>query len=399
MTCCVRQRLRCANSYLDTLRLDPLLPTFALLSALLPGICAAQATAADLQRQLQERDALIRNLQQRVEALERRVAGQPAPEARPAAPDAEAARTGKPTTTAPMAAAPPAPAAPAQASAGVEEDETARALERALVREGAFVLPPGSWEIEPGIEYEYRATRGLAIVQGAAGAVIAERTRDRHRATASVGLRRGLPGDSQLHLRLPVVAAQESTTATAAGLQQRERHTGVGDLELQFTHQVSRDRTGAPALLASANLKLPTGDFEVGRPSPGSGFATLQGALTAVKRQDPLVFFGSVTYAVSREHSYAGSRIRPGNAVGLRAGTLLAASPETSLRTGLELTRSDRIRLNGQEAAGSSTVSGLVELGLSTLLSRSTLLDVTLGFGVTPDAPDLRLSVSVPVRF
>ena len=118
-----------------------------------------------------------------------------------------------------------------------------------------------------------------------------------------------------------------------------------------------------------------------------------------MKREDPLVFFGTVSYAVSREHSYAGSRIRPGNSVGLRAGTLLAASPETSLRTGFELTRSDRTRINGQDAPGTSRVSGLLEFGLSRLLSASTLLDVTLGVGITPDAPDLRLSMSVPVRF
>ncbi|TFZ00785.1 hypothetical protein EZ313_20285 [Ramlibacter henchirensis] len=385
------------------MRLHPLLPTLALLAALLPGTSAAQAAATDMQHQLQERDALIRNLQQRVEALERRLGTQAtSPAAAPASSAAQAPQPGTPAATATVpaaAAASTTPAVPTDVTASVEEDETARALERALVREGGFLLPPGSWELDPTIEYQYRGSRGLAIVQGAAGPVIADRTRDQHRATATVGLRTGLPGNSQVDLRLPWVAVQESNTATAAGLQQRERQTGVGDVELQFTQQLSRDRAGFPALLASANLKLPTGDFELGQPSPGAGFATLQGALTAVKRQDPLVFFGTVSYAVSRAHSYAGSRIRPGHAVGLKAGTLLAASPETSLRTGVELTRLDRTRVNGQEVAGSSTLSGSVELGLSTLLSRSTLLDITLGFGITPDAPDLRLSVSLPVRF
>lgn len=354
-----------------------------------------------MQRQLQERDALIRNLQQRVDALERRLGTQPTAEAATVPSAAQAARPGAPTASVPTPGETPSaspPATTAQAAAD-EEDETARALERALVREGGFLLPPGTWEIEPNLEYRYRGARGVAIVQGAAGAVVADRTLDRHRATASVGLRRGMPGNSQLELRLPWVAVQESTTAVGAGLQDRRRQTGVGDVEVQFTQQLSRDRAGSPALLASANLKLPTGDFQPNQPSAGSGFATLQGALTAVKRQDPLVFFGSLNYAISRAHSYAGSDIRPGNAVGLRAGTLLAASPETSLRTGLELTRVGRTRINGQDIAGTSTLSGLLELGLSTLLSRSTLLDVTLGVGITPDAPDLRLTLSFPVRF
>ena len=332
-----------------------------------------------MQRQLQERDALIRNLQQRVEALERRLGAQhPGPAAAPA-----------------PSAAPQAPTP----SAAFEEDETARALERALVREGGFTLRPGTWEIEPRFEYQYRGARGVAIVQGTTGPVAVDRSQDRHRSTATLGLRAGLRGNSQVEVRLPWVAAQESTTAAAAGLQQNERRTGVGDVELQVTQQLGRSRSGRPALLASAHVRLPTGDFEPGRPSTGSGFVTAQGALTAVKRQDPLVFFGTVSYGVSRSHSYVGSRLRPGNTVGLRAGTLLAASPETSLRTALDISRSDRSRFNGQEVAGTSVTSGVVELGLSSLIGPRALLDVNLGFGITPDAPDLRLSVSIPVRF
>jgi hypothetical protein len=33
------------------------------------------------------------------------------------------------------------------------------------------------------------------------------------------------------------------------------------------------------------------------------------------------------------------------------------------------------------------------------LLTRRTLLDVHLGIGLTPDAPDFRLRLSLPIRF
>jgi len=40
----------------------------------------------------------------------------------------------------------------------------------------------------------------------------------------------------------------------------------------------------------------------------------------------------------------------------------------------------------------------MLQLGPSMLLSRRTLLDIQLGIGLTPDAPDFRLSVALPVQ-
>src|ERR1043166_4410389 len=73
------------------------------------------------------RDAQIDELKRRVEALER-----------------ERAATAAPANT-------------------VEPEEAARALERTLSREGALVLPKGSYEIEPRLEYTHGGTRGLDI--------------------------------------------------------------------------------------------------------------------------------------------------------------------------------------------------------------------------------------------
>ena len=54
---------------------------------------------------------------------------------------------------------------------------------------------------------------------------------------------------------------------------------------------------------------------------------TVQGTLTAVKRQDPLVFFGSVYYAAS----LGTGPFHIGDFAGTRLGVFLAATPNTSL--------------------------------------------------------------------
>jgi hypothetical protein len=152
-------------------------------------------------------------------------------------------------------------------------------------------------------------------------------------------------------------------------------------------------------VLGSLNWKSVTGHHELDRLSPGTGFPQLQAAVTAVKREDPLVFFGTASYTRIFERHRSGLEVDPGDAVGIKAGTLLAASPDTSLRAGFEFSRFGRVHVAGMARPGSDATVGIVELGLSTLLTRQTLIDVNLGIGVTPDAPDFRVRLAVPIRF
>ena len=124
----------------------------------------------------------------------------------------------------------------------------------------------------------------------------------------------------------------------------------------------------------------------------------MQGSLTLAKRQDPLVFFGTASYTAVLERRH-GAEIDPGNSIGVKLGTMLAASPRTSLRGGFEASRSGRTKIDGAEIPGSDAMVATVQFGLATLLSRRSLLDVQLSVGVTPDAPDFALVVSVPFRF
>ena len=116
-------------------------------------------------------------------------------------------------------------------------------------------------------------------------------------------------------------------------------------------------------------------------------------------REDPLVFFVSPSYSWLFEREKSGVSVEPGDAIGLKAGAMLAASPETSLRASLDLSRAGRTRIAGAAGPGSDTTTGVLELGFARLLTKRTLLDVQLGVGITPDAPDFRLRLAVPIRF
>ena len=351
-----------------------------------PGFAFAQTDPAELQRELEQRDQLIRDLQQRVEALEQKVQAQ--------------SQNTLAATTPQTAATQPAPRTPDQPeSPDAAEDETARALERTLVREGGLVLPAGSIEVEPGLLYTFRGTSGLGIVPLPSGAQIADNDLKQDRLDAIAAVRAGLPWGMQAEIRMPYVWTREQFSSAALGLSRTDRHSAWGDVELQLTKQFVTEHGRIPALLASVDWKPATGDFDPNRLSAGYGFPSIQVGLTAVKRQDPLVFFGGVSYVGYQSHSYSGNDIEPGDGVGLRFGAILAASPDTSVRAALNLSRYGKTQLNGAGVPGSELVVGVLELGVSTLLSAKTLIDFSLGVGITPDAPDLRMGLSLPIRF
>ena len=329
--------------------------------------------------QKDERDERIDNLQRRIDALERRLEAPPAPPAPPPAPSAK-----------------PPVKPPAEQSA--QKDESARALERTLVREGGLVLPAGAFEVEPRLEYTYRGTDALAILSPAGLVQIGQQDVKRTELEASLGFRVGLPHLWQVELRLPFVWLHENR-AVGATQSESERVSGWGDLELGAAKQLLTERPGRPSVLASINWKTRTGGNEAGRLSPGNGFHQLQAAFTAVKRQDPLVFFGALSYTAVLERTGEGGEVDPGDGVGFKSGALLAASPETSLRAGFELSRSSRTKIAGSGIPGSDATVAMLELGFASLLSRRTLVDLQFAIGLTPDSPDFQLRLSLPVRF
>jgi hypothetical protein len=265
----------------------------------------ALTLAREAYPQTDSRDALIDELRQRIEILEKRLEQKPAPP--------------------PVAAPPPAPA-PAPKPAASEEagraDEGARALERTLVRAGGLVVPKGTYELEPRLQYSYRGFEGLRIVTDAGGvSQIAPQDISRTQFEASMALRAGLPWSMQVEIRVPYVWAYEDR-ATLSASRESERTSGWGDVELALAKQFVDERPGRPALLGSINWKSVTGEHELGRLSPGSGFPQLQAALTTVMRQDPLVFFGTLSYAYLFERERSGTDVDPGDSIGVKVGSL-----------------------------------------------------------------------------
>lgn len=309
----------------------------------------------ELQRRLADKEAENQQLRQRVEILEREVTPRRIGQAGPA---------------------------PVAADADDEEDSN-RALERALVRERGLLLSPGTYEIEPNFVYSHSENNSTAFRRDAFGPGLA--------------LRAGLPWRSQLELALPYVFEQRRSGGVSTD------SSGFGDWSVGVSHQLLGERSSVPGLIGAINYRAASGRntvFESATPvALGSGFDSVQGMLTAVKRVDPLVFFGSYAFTHNFASSKNGIEVAPGNANGLRFGAILATSPGTSLRAAFNLTLYNKTKFDGIARAGSDDPYGLIEFGGSAVLTESTALDVLVGAGVTHSAPKYRITVALPIRF
>ncbi len=299
-----------------------------------------------------------------------------------------------------MDQAPVADGADGDAAAGqfeVGQEEIDRALERALVQTGALLLPVGMIEVDSGFTYTRREDEAPLLVMNGEQPLAAVNERRRNEIEAGMTLRLGLPFDSQLEVEMPQRYEQVSNVARVGftGAVETDRSgMGFGDVSVGFAKGLLRERGWRPDLIGRVRWDSDTGQTDDGVPL-GSGFHEFTGSLTAVKRQDPLVFVGTASYTTTLEDD----GVAPGDEIGLSLGTVLAASPQTSLRFFLAQSFADELEVDGQEFPGSDQVSTSLILGASSVLAPQILLDFTAGIGLTEDAPDYSIHVSVPIRF
>jgi hypothetical protein len=262
-------------------------------------------------------------------------------------------------------------------SADYDEEGLLSALESSLVREGGGVLRPGTFEIEPEFSYFYD-----------------EPTTGRRRDAFGFAMtaRLGLRGSMQAELRLPYVVDDRWSGVGHS--------SGIGDARLGLTKEVWRETETAPAVFAFAQWRTTTGDINR-QPPTGFGQDAIEIGVTSTRRQDPIVLFGSVSYTINfgAAHLNSGAHYESANVFGLRLGTYLAATPDTSLSAAVRLNTNRADRFDGVPVESTNRLRGSLELAATTVIGRGRFLNVAADIGFTSAAPKLGLTVSLPFRF
>ncbi len=362
---------------------------------------------------LRERDAIIRNLLERVQQLEDRLnaVGAPSPSGTRAM-----ARISEIT---------PAPAISRVAAVvnNATYDETERrateALDQALIVRGGLLLPPGKLEIDNTTSY-FSASSDHVNIDGFAllpilvvGDITSQRVR-KDILLPAFTTRLGLPGRFQMDFTVPYGYVL-NRTVDALGVQTSASQFGLGDIQAGVSRQLTFEHGHMPDLLANLRFKSVTGansySLANSETSLGSGFYGVQGNLTVAKSSDPVVFFGNLSYTqnLAARHTIPSNdptnpgattigHFRPGSSMGFQIGSILALNTETSMTVGWDQRFTRATQLDGVTLPGSYLVEGTLRLGTSYLYAPGRTIDLSFGVGLTPDTPNLQFSVGLPFR-
>ncbi|MES2321941.1 MAG: acetate kinase [Pseudomonadota bacterium] len=391
---------------------------------LVPTLAALVALPATADPGLQQMQEQLATQEARIAALERELAA-----LRPA-PLAAQRGAGAPAAGAPAVGAPPA--------------GDSRPPEVAPLFEQPGVLTPrGKFVFEPGLQFGYSSSNrvalvGYTVIPALLIGLVDVREVKRNTTTALFSARMGITNRLEVDVKVPYVYRSDATvsreifTGTAVENVFSTSGKGMGDVEVGLRYQLNDGAIDRPFYVASLRIKSRTGrdPFSVvtdclrrcvgpnasgtGLPldlPTGSGFYSVQPALTWLFPSDPAVFFGSISYLhnirrkhVSRtvldgEQEFLGE-VAPGGILGFNFGMGLGLNEKASLSLGYDHSSIARTRQGGLPVPGSvRTQLGTLLLGYSYRISERRSLNVSVGAGLTRDTPDVSLTVRMPTTF
>jgi hypothetical protein len=292
------------------------------------------------------------------------------------------------------------------------------------------LTPEGRFVLEPSIQYSHsgdsRVTvTGFTIIPALAVGLIDVRSVNRDFWTFALTGRYGVTPRLEVETKLPWIARSDSTlarpisTPTVGDSEFHAKGHGLGDIEVAARYQITER---PPFYIGFLRFKARTGDgpFDVALTSPqagviiedelptGTGFYSLQPGFSVLLPSDPAVFFGGLSYIwnVKRDIDSAdlnGVRIGefdPGDGINFNFGMGLSINDRASFSIGYDHSRFGKNKREGELVQNTQTQQvGSVLFGLAYRVSLRTNLNLTLGIGATPAAPDVQIGIRLPVNF
>ncbi len=314
-----------------------------------------------------------------------------------------------------------------------EKERKAQLAEAIPIRSGGVLLPPGRLVLEPQFRYGFSSVNrveitGYTILPALTLGIIDVTRRDRGTLTTHLTARYGLMNRLEVDFTVPYMAgwsrfrlsdkntdANRDKNLTAEG-------RGIGDIRFGFRTQLNRGSNSVAAFVAGVGFRIPTGTspYEVKRGDKlnnfleeevptGSGFYSLSPTLSFVYPTEPGVIFGSLHYSwnIARHidavqpSSQSGApygKIDPGDVIGGSLGMGLSLNNKLSLSLSYDHSVVLKTKQNGITPEDAVPLQ-VGTLGLGATMRRSSNISYSfmISVGVTDDAPDVGLSLRVPI--
>jgi hypothetical protein len=326
-----------------------------------------------------------------------------------------------------------APSALPTAPVGEAPEMMEPTAEVAALPEGARVLTP-TRRLVVETSYEYALTssnrlvfRGVEIVPGILLGLIDANDVVRDTVVAALNVRYGIMDRMEIEARIPAVyrhdrftvLSQQVTPTIPAFTQELDlQGRDLGDIEFGIRYQLNRARAGGAIFVGGIRAKTRTGigpydvEFDSNGVSTelgtGSGFWAVEPNITMLYPSDPVVIFMNVGYI----HSFGLNidkdigtthigQVDPGGAIHTSLGFGFALNPEFSFSLGFTNTFifGTRSEIGAIVTRSNSLEAAALTMGLSYVVSPNFTVGGNFEFGVTEDAPDMRVLLRLPFRF
>lgn len=298
-----------------------------------------------------------------------------------------------------------------EALARQEDDEDAsKQLEEVFqaAEKNYSLLPAGSQSLTYSFDYSYVGDQrlDLELVDRSIRNIDVTPTAT-HNFTNSFIYDYGLLNNLTIGVRVPLVVKYDTQDDTSV--------TDMGDISLTTRWQPLPYVPGKTSVTINGSFKSKTGispyEIDVKRQlSTGSGYYSIAGGASVSKVLDPVVIYGSVglSYAFVEEglNQVRGSRVlekvEPGFGLNGSAGFAYSLSYDISLSASVQVGYNDEtvltFREDGAQAVAEDQMTGFINFSLGTRVSEKTIVNTNVGFGLTEDAPDFAIGVSLPIN-
>jgi len=310
---------------------------------------------------------------------------------------------------------------------GVAPPEPEIAVEvQAIPQEQGVLTPAGRLVLETAVEYTRSSTnrlvfRGFELIPGIQIGLIEATDADRDTVVATGSFRYGLSPRLEIDGRVPYVyrndrieVVQQRDDSIVRSIHLDEH--GIGDIELGLRYQLNQVRPLRPTWVASLRAKSDTGvgpfdvdydEFGVARGlATGSGFWAVQPGLSLLLPSDPVVLYGgaSYIYQIPRDvnrtigGAFVGN-VDPGDAITGNVGFGFALNPRFSYSLGYRhhYIFPTRTEIGTTVQKSNPLQIGSLLLGMSYRVTASQVVNLGFEFGVTEDAPDVSISLRLPI--
>ncbi|MFZ5755760.1 MAG: transporter [Pseudomonadota bacterium] len=269
------------------------------------------------------------------------------------------------------------------------------------------LLKSGDMSIDYSLDYAYFRNDRIDIAFSDSGSInrfLIEQDAQ-HSFSNTFSFDYGIWNNLTFNARLPLVFKFDSAKDIAAA--------ALGDVSFGLRWQPFALKRGAPVTTLFATISTATGDspYEINPTtdvSSGKGYYAGSGGASVSKVIDPAVVYGSISYTMGFDvtdlnQARSGrvlTEFHPGDSIGFSMGMAYSLSYDLSISASYQQSyafQSEYLFDNGDFVGSEDSTSASFNTSLGVRMSPKRIVNVGFGFGLTEEASDVTLGISLPI--